>query len=748
MVDQIDRDVVMYFEKNGNIKTYSRFPDYFKNETNRRRKLRQLIRRVNENLPEIIKSTEPSYGLKIDNLLFEKVKLYLLMNSNKIDHKTNRSFLIELLTSHNKLNLLRKNGGKHTFGGIWSARALKRWNIKTSKNRFIETAPEMSNEVYRQMLLDRSSILRRKPDDPLPCRLSRSIVRKCRYEDEDEEGCWENTLLGDKNAVDRLTLDDKLMLPCSIRSLCPELQELFRVSISKEYLLPFPLKAHQNENKIISIIDNQHDTIHVHCAPQIVVSCSSPRHDSRHIDCVALSNGKLLFNCHENEDISAQAEMMTTEEEPEDHEHYELNSVLMQPGSCPNSRAKVPHSMHYRQLFPADSELSEKNTNSSQRLITPQQAPPQQLQRSYRQSVRSRVNCNVSSELKTSAIPWPLSFQSLFLDNNANTLSNHNNLMCKCYENMYDLQQKLPWLEFHSRHQDSIATFNVFAGKGVYGQRVAVHAHHFPTLNYHPAGAKPVEFGENMPSFDRKLTEHFNSAVKCTGLNVSLLVVRKIALSMFDAIASCVYATRPRPFFDLSSTAAKQLRNFPSSPESLFEACLSWLSVEEKKLFACKIDAQIVSAITTSSNNKTILDKLYEAASAGQCDLFRVTSSDRYHGLSSSTAGAENKETIQQKLWAVQKYLGRFKLKDIDGRSALNTQGYSSNLNDVFLRVLCNKYFMKIIVIDHIRRCIITYPYRGTQGQSCQITLFKVANEGDEDYYYGLIDNDKFMCKV
>jgi hypothetical protein len=254
-----------------------------------------------------------------------------------------------------------------------------------------------------------------------------------------------------------------------------------------------------------------------------------------------------------------------------------------------------------------------------------------------------------------------------------------------------------------------------------------------------------------MPSFDRKLTEHFNSAVECTGLNVSLLVVRKTALSMFDAIASCAYATRPRPFWDKSSTTAKQLRNLLSSPESLFEACLSWLSVEEKKLFSCNIDAQIVSAtavIATSSNNKTILDKLHEAASAGQCDLFRVTSSDRYHGLSSSSAGAENKETVQQKLWAVQKYLGRFKVKDIDGRSTLNTQGYSSNLNDVFLRVLCNKYFMTIIVMDHIRRCITTYPYRGTQGQSCQLTLFKVANEGDEDYYYGLIDNDKFMCKI
>lgn len=72
-------------------------------------------------------------------------------------------------------------------------------------------------EIKRRMA-DLSPILRRKARDLLPFQINRLPRLKVRYEDEDEEDCWNTVMPGGRAEADLLTLDDKLMLPASVRS--------------------------------------------------------------------------------------------------------------------------------------------------------------------------------------------------------------------------------------------------------------------------------------------------------------------------------------------------------------------------------------------------------------------------------------------------------------------------------------------------------------------------------------------------
>lgn len=231
------KEVVSYCKENGNKKTYKKFKHFFINETNPRRKLRKLIFRADLNITEVIASNEPPYGVLIDGLLKIKVEQHMKQNNHNITAETARSYLVELLKTANMTNILVEYGGKFTFERRWMVRALRRWNIAL-KTKFVAKKSAhnksnleenkqrkevtMSNEQYVNMVTDTSSIIRRKAYDDLPCKAirvaSKSKAIRIRYEDEDEEDCWFNTLNGDQAAVNSLTLEDRLLLPCSVRS--------------------------------------------------------------------------------------------------------------------------------------------------------------------------------------------------------------------------------------------------------------------------------------------------------------------------------------------------------------------------------------------------------------------------------------------------------------------------------------------------------------------------------------------------
>jgi hypothetical protein len=219
------RDVAKCFLRYGNMETYSKFKSFFKNETNPRRKLRTLVKNYQANLPEVVTtSTEPPYGSRIDGMLRDEVKLHMKNNNNEIGYDEMRSKLLIILEDNQKTYLLKENGGICRFGRKWAARALVRWQITNRKQPYkskdIHTNIvnlELSTQTCKDMMRDRSSILRRRPDDPLPCRILRDFIPpKLRYEDEDEENCWVNTI--GLEATSKLTMKERLLLPCSIRS--------------------------------------------------------------------------------------------------------------------------------------------------------------------------------------------------------------------------------------------------------------------------------------------------------------------------------------------------------------------------------------------------------------------------------------------------------------------------------------------------------------------------------------------------
>ncbi len=121
---------------------------------------------------------------------------------------------------------------------------------------------ELSCEELKRRIEDMSTNMRRRANDPLPCTLLRNQRNCVAYENEDEETSWNTVLKGGYAEAANLTLEEKLLLPASVRSilvdkclnlitpyyffdigLCPQLQALFKLSTSNSYSLPFPLKT-------------------------------------------------------------------------------------------------------------------------------------------------------------------------------------------------------------------------------------------------------------------------------------------------------------------------------------------------------------------------------------------------------------------------------------------------------------------------------------------------------------------------
>jgi hypothetical protein len=219
------RDVVKFALINTKRDTIKKFPDYFKNQKNPHRKLKVAVEKYIINSPNVLRNNtrEPPYGMDIDILLKQKVVTFMGQSNNRIDDKRIRQFLVELLQLNNKTHLLHENGGSFKFSTQWVIRSLARWEILNRKfparEVVLDNRVEISQALWTDMMTDTSRIIRRRANDPLPCVDRRRLVRKkVRYEDEDEEDCWINTLRGGYEEYERLTLDDRLMLPCSIRS--------------------------------------------------------------------------------------------------------------------------------------------------------------------------------------------------------------------------------------------------------------------------------------------------------------------------------------------------------------------------------------------------------------------------------------------------------------------------------------------------------------------------------------------------
>lgn len=84
-------------------------------------------------------------------------------------------------------------------------------------------------------------IQRRDPNEPLPFKKTRQ-----QFSDDEEEDWLEREEEG-------RTMEERLLMPASVRRLCPELQELFFLSTSNSYSLPFPLKDPAQEARRHSI---------------------------------------------------------------------------------------------------------------------------------------------------------------------------------------------------------------------------------------------------------------------------------------------------------------------------------------------------------------------------------------------------------------------------------------------------------------------------------------------------------------
>jgi hypothetical protein len=180
---------------------------FCKNDPSRAKKLRSLLRDFQNNLP---------HGRITDQRIGNTVKAHLYNNGNQIKNGQIEAILEAALIDNNQQQLLWENGGKYVFGRSWVQRAKRRWKTNPDK-MIIDSRIEISQSHWNEHITDLSSILRRRSRDPLPCRLQRNTTPKIRYEDEDEEDCWNSVLPGGWADTKKLTLLDRLLLPASIR---------------------------------------------------------------------------------------------------------------------------------------------------------------------------------------------------------------------------------------------------------------------------------------------------------------------------------------------------------------------------------------------------------------------------------------------------------------------------------------------------------------------------------------------------
>jgi hypothetical protein len=223
---------------------------------------------------------------------------------------------------------------------------------------------------------------------------------------------------------------------------------------------------------------------------------------------------------------------------------------------------------------------------------------------------------------------------------------------------------------------------------------------------------------------------HFQLAVECTGLNLSLLAVRKWRMCLFDAAASCIFAMRPLDEAEIRSKKAAPIHLRPFSPFTLLRACFVWL-LEERNVLK-QMNVTMTGDNRHPSITCTILELLCEGLVAGD-------------PTGGATLSLGEKSTEGQRLLMYKKYI--IKLVEADEFDLLMfAESFLPKLNILFTQVLCELYCKtSITVIDFVSRAVRTFTCNPTCGELNKsnirnLFLYKVAMPSE--YYYGVIDND------
>jgi hypothetical protein len=210
-----DENVIEYAKIHGNRNALLKFPLFLRNDKHRHRSriLTALVSEsTNKVLPNQISITKcfDMFGLKKT----------LKIHKQFCEGDKNRGRKLAAFLNEHKRNMVSK---------------LPRLNKVSEKiwTKLLQAPVELSKNELQCRMADLSPILRRRANDPLPCSLLRpNTFKRTRYEYEDEENCWEQ-ILGCE-AASKLTLEDRLLLPASIRS---KFQLLFH---SQSNLMWFP----------------------------------------------------------------------------------------------------------------------------------------------------------------------------------------------------------------------------------------------------------------------------------------------------------------------------------------------------------------------------------------------------------------------------------------------------------------------------------------------------------------------------
>jgi hypothetical protein len=288
------------------------------------------------------------------------------------------------------------------------------------------------------------------------------------------------------------------------------------------------------------------------------------------------------------------------------------------------------------------------------------------------------------------------------------------------YGDTHDIQEQTPWLVFNDTYEAFFNMYSLYSGGGSFAQRVVIHAHHFPNKSGHVA-APPFMFGEGMPPIHKELmATHFLRAVECTGMNLSLLAVRKWQLCMFEATASCLYALRPHG----------ELSFKRNNPCSLLRSCIIWL-LEDRNVLK-RMNVTVNGNNQHLNINDTILNQLCKGLVA--CDPTGAT-------LSLGQSSTEG-----QRLMMYKRYIDKLVEAD-ESTLHLFAERFFPKLNSLFIQVLCELYCeISITVIDFVLRAVRTYTHSSNETNNSTIQnlfLYKVAMPNE--YYYGLINNEQAL---
>ncbi len=503
--------------------------------------------------------------------------------------------------------------------------------------------------------------------------------------------------------------------------LCPQLQELFHLSTSNEFSLPFPLKRSQYSPKD-SCPPLAGDAADITEVREDIALQSSGDIDDK-LNSSSLPVGTLFYTDEIEEDTPRWTTLdeHTVEEvgahecdTEENDDYFHMGRTEQSPHEWSVARSTRFHvepssTVHNRR--PLFEEFEESNLVSSTAWlpsVTANRGVP--IGRHELLYSAAAWRCGASNQLPPNkcvrASPWPT--VAVIQDSR---VASSGGLFGR-YTDTNDIQARLPWALFKSIYQVSMDSFNTTAGFGAFYQRVVIHAHHM--ANHKGVAAQPLQFGESMPKFSQEeLATHFMRAVECTGLNISLLAVPMTCMSLFDSMSSCIYAMKS----DVP----------PLSSFRLMRVCITWL-LKEKNVLKC-INIKVTGDNNSHLSNSTItiLDAFCKAIVSGDA---------------TATLSLGPGASVSQRLLMYKKHLVR--LDKNDEYEMLKFVNKFS-LSGVFVQVLCELYCETITVVDFVRRAVKTYTSSNGVKKETFRNLFIYQVDSPIEYYYGLIDNDKCM---